>query len=198
MAINKVEFDGNTLIDLTSDTVTASDVLTGKTFHLADGSIGTGTMTNNGSVTVTIATGDTYTIPQGYHDGTGTVTATETRTSLWSTTATSSGAFTCTLSQPATNFKRIRIEYTTFQNANVTAAVEINMDDKEWYTGNTTNYGRIALGTKGSSYWYTRFGYFRDDTDTPYTAIYWTTCYRANAANTQTAYCLPTHIYGIN
>ena len=43
MAINKVVYGSNTLIDLTADTAVASDVVLGKTFHLADGSIGIGT-----------------------------------------------------------------------------------------------------------------------------------------------------------
>lgn len=118
----------------------------------------------------------------------------ETKVLLWTSTATSSGAFTSALSEPATNYKRIRIEYKTFNTASgITTAIEINMDDKADYTGDTDNAGRIALGTKGTSYWYTRFGYF----DTAYTSIAWSTCYRANAANTQTGYCLPTAIYGI-
>lgn len=33
MAINKVVYAGNTLIDVSGDTATPSDVLTGKTFH---------------------------------------------------------------------------------------------------------------------------------------------------------------------
>ena len=41
--INKVIYGGNTLIDLTSDTVTASDILTGKTAHDKSGAIITGT-----------------------------------------------------------------------------------------------------------------------------------------------------------
>lgn len=41
--INKVIFGGNTLIDLTGDTVTRADVQSGKTFHLKDGSTTTGT-----------------------------------------------------------------------------------------------------------------------------------------------------------
>lgn len=40
--INKVIYGGNTLIDLTSDTVTASDILTGKTAHDKSGAIITG------------------------------------------------------------------------------------------------------------------------------------------------------------
>lgn len=42
MAINKVELGNETLIDLTSDTVTEDDVLEGKTFHSADGEQKTG------------------------------------------------------------------------------------------------------------------------------------------------------------
>ena len=37
MAINKVIYGGDTLIDLTSDTVEASDVMAGVSFHSADG-----------------------------------------------------------------------------------------------------------------------------------------------------------------
>ena len=39
------------------------------------GQLVTGTMENRGAVTETIAPGETYTIPEGYHNGTGTVTA---------------------------------------------------------------------------------------------------------------------------
>ena len=42
--INKVVYNGQTLIDLTQDTVTANDVLQGVTVHLADGTSVTGTM----------------------------------------------------------------------------------------------------------------------------------------------------------
>lgn len=109
MAINKVIYGGNTLIDLTADTVIASGLQYGLTAHdksgaaitgtntydadTSDADAGvaeilatktayvngtklTGTMPNRGSVTGTISAGDTYTIPEGYHDGTGTVTAT--------------------------------------------------------------------------------------------------------------------------
>lgn len=43
MAINKVEANGETLIDLTNDTATANDVIEGQTFHLRSGAIATGT-----------------------------------------------------------------------------------------------------------------------------------------------------------
>ncbi|MBO7261019.1 MAG: hypothetical protein J6U97_05980 [Bacteroidaceae bacterium] len=54
---------------------TAADVLTGKTFSGAVGSGVAGTMPNNGAVSVNLTTGQTYTVPEGYHNGQGTVTA---------------------------------------------------------------------------------------------------------------------------
>ena len=42
MAINKVVYGNDTLIDLTEDTATADDVLNGKTFHLKNGVRATG------------------------------------------------------------------------------------------------------------------------------------------------------------
>lgn len=59
--------------DTKADTATADEVLAGKTAH-ARGALVTGTMANNGSVTGTIATvSGTFTIPVGYHDGSGKV-----------------------------------------------------------------------------------------------------------------------------
>ena len=105
--INKVIYGGQTLIDLTADDVAASDVLSGKKFHLPsgepktgtcpydadtsdatavaaeilatktaykNGSKLTGTMPNNGAVAGSIsAKAEQYTVPQGYHDGSGKV-----------------------------------------------------------------------------------------------------------------------------
>ena len=51
-----------------------ANVLSGKTFTNDNGPQ-TGTMTNNGAVSQTLAAGSSYTIPEGYHDGQGTVTA---------------------------------------------------------------------------------------------------------------------------
>lgn len=68
--------------DVTSVTAVAAEVLTGKIIVAADGTIITGTMTNNGAVEKTLdVTTITYTIPNGYHSGTGTVKITlETKT----------------------------------------------------------------------------------------------------------------------
>lgn len=107
MAISKVVYGGNTLIDLTADTISAdvlkkgftahgadgeaitgtcehdantqdataavSEILTGKTAY-ARGTKLTGTMKNNGAVSGTITTkAGAYTIPIGFHDGSGKV-----------------------------------------------------------------------------------------------------------------------------
>ena len=107
MAINKVIYGGNTLIDLTTDTITAADLKAGVKAHdnsgaqiigtntydadtsdatarvaeilatktaYVNGSKLTGTMPNRGAVTGTISAVDSsFTIPQGYHDGSGAV-----------------------------------------------------------------------------------------------------------------------------
>lgn len=58
-------------------TATAAEILTGKTAYVT-GSKVTGSMTNNGGAKGTISDLDTpYTIPQGYHDGSGTVSIDE-------------------------------------------------------------------------------------------------------------------------
>lgn len=107
MAISKVVYGGDVLIDLTADTVKADKLLKGYTAHGADGETVTGTCTfdantqdatateaeilagktaynkgvkvtgkmpNNGAVNGTISTkAGVYTVPQGYHDGSGKV-----------------------------------------------------------------------------------------------------------------------------
>lgn len=51
-----------------------SEVLAGKTFTSSAGLKKSGTMPNNGAVSAEVGAGEVYTIPKGYHDGTGTVT----------------------------------------------------------------------------------------------------------------------------
>lgn len=107
MAINKVIYGGNTLIDLTGDTITpdklargvtahdksgeqitgtntydsdtqdataaAAEILSGKTAYVRGAKV-TGSMKNNGAVTGKISKkAEQYTVPQGFHDGSGKV-----------------------------------------------------------------------------------------------------------------------------
>lgn len=104
--VNKVIYDGNVLIDLTGDTITAADLTYGKIAHDKSGAEITGTntkdstttdanataaqilsgktayvnknkitgqMPNRGAVAGIISTLTPYTIQNGYHDGSGTV-----------------------------------------------------------------------------------------------------------------------------
>lgn len=107
MAVSKVIYGGNTLIDLTQDTITAEKLIKGIIAHGADGEqiVGTceydvdsskatataaevlsgksfgakgkildGSMPNRGAVAGEIsAKDDEYTVPNGYHDGSGKV-----------------------------------------------------------------------------------------------------------------------------
>lgn len=60
--------------DVSSVTATAGDVLTGKVYVTADGTVTAGEMVNNGAVDKTLdVTTITYTVPKGYHSGTGSV-----------------------------------------------------------------------------------------------------------------------------
>lgn len=60
--------------DVSSVTAAAADVLTGKVFVTAAGVVTPGEMVNNGAVDKTLdATTITYTIPKGYHSGSGKV-----------------------------------------------------------------------------------------------------------------------------
>ena len=62
--------------DVSSVTAAAGDVLATKTFVASDGTVTAGTMTNNGSVSKTLdatTSNQTYTVPVGYHSGSGTV-----------------------------------------------------------------------------------------------------------------------------
>lgn len=63
--------------DVSSVTAVAGDVLANKIIVTADGSVTTGTMPNNGAVSQKLDTATTsYTVPAGYHSGTGTVSIT--------------------------------------------------------------------------------------------------------------------------
>ena len=64
----------NAYQDVSSVNAVAGEVLTGKIYVTADGTVTTGTMPNNGAVNKTLdVTTISYAIPKGYHSGTGKV-----------------------------------------------------------------------------------------------------------------------------
>ena len=60
--------------DTSDATAIESEILADKTAYVSSGKV-IGTMTNNGAVSQTLNAGESYTIPQGYHDGTGVIEA---------------------------------------------------------------------------------------------------------------------------
>lgn len=71
---NKIIFNDQTLIDLSFDTVTPADVKSGVSFHKANGVSAIGNMPIIGADSGVIYNkSGVYTIPEGWHDGTGTV-----------------------------------------------------------------------------------------------------------------------------
>ena len=60
--------------DTSDANATAAQILTGYTGYVNDVLI-TGTMPNRGAVSISLNCGGSYTIPQGYHNGSGKVTA---------------------------------------------------------------------------------------------------------------------------
>ncbi|MBR5216200.1 MAG: hypothetical protein IKV80_08280 [Bacteroidales bacterium] len=129
--------------DVTSVTTAAGDVLTGKIFVAADGTVITGTMTNNGAVSKTLdVTTVSFTIPKGYHDGTGTVkltveTKTVTPTKSVQTITPTSGKVLSSVKVEA-----IPAEYITTTDATA-KATEI-LDGKTAYVAGTKVEGTMA------------------------------------------------------
>ncbi len=127
------------LTSQTSANAGAGDILSGKTAYV-NGSKVTGTMANQGAKTASLNCGGSYTIPVGYHNGSGKVTA----NSLASQTGVQSG-------KTAISAGAVRSGYEGWVNG---GRVSGNMAN---YTGNT-NRKTIAPST-GQQTWKIPAGY---------------------------------------
>lgn len=144
--------------DVSSVTATAADVLTGKVFVTAAGVVTPGEMVNNGTVDKTLdVTTITYTIPKGYHSGSGKVklvleTKTVTPTKSTQKVTPTAGKV---LSEITVN--PIPDEYITTDDATAVAANillgETAYVDGEKITGTMPNNGaKTSTLTAGDSY----------------------------------------------
>ena len=127
--------------DVTAVTAAAGEVLTGKIFVAANGQVITGTMANNGAVSKTLdVTTITYTIPKGYHSGTGTVKITLEEKTVTPTEETQTITPTSgkVLSKVIVN--PIPAEYVVTEDA--TATSDDILDDQTAYVG-----GEKVVGT---------------------------------------------------
>lgn len=77
MAINKVVINDDTIIDLSTDTVTAAEVRNGKTFHLPNGTAGVGTKV------ITTVSPDLLTATKTLSSNSRTLTFTVTKEPSW-------------------------------------------------------------------------------------------------------------------
>ena len=74
MAVSKVIYKGTVLVDLTEDTITPEDLALGVTAHKSNGEQITGAMLNQGGVSGELTSiSEPYQVPEGYHDGSGSV-----------------------------------------------------------------------------------------------------------------------------
>ena len=145
--------------DVTSVTAVAGDVLANKIIVTSDGTVTTGTMTNNGAVSKKLDTATTsYAVPAGYHDGKGTVSiTTETKSATPSkeqqTVTPTEGSVLSSVTVNA-----IPAEYADTSDATATAAQILTGQtayvDGEKVTGTMPNNSPTAtvLDTETSSY----------------------------------------------
>lgn len=173
MAINKVEFGGNTLIDLTSDTVTADKLLSGYTAHRADGEQITGTYTPS---------------------------PTPTETLIWEN-PNPSASFAdqdVTLTSGVSNFTSLRVEFyrTTSDRAYIcTFSFPVMLPGGTNYmyrTGNSNPKIALSWVTSGGDA-YARQGAISSDTKFHFYANR-----RLNASGTTNTHMIPYRIYGVN
>lgn len=145
--------------DVTSVTAVAGDVLTGKIIVTADGTVTTGTMPNNGNVAKTLdATTVTYTIPKGYHGGTGTVKIVLEEKSVTPTKSAQTVTPTAGKVLSKVTVAAIPAEYITTGDA--TATADQILEDETAYvggvkvTGTMPNKGAVSqtLNTTTKSY----------------------------------------------
>lgn len=140
--------------DVSSVTAAAGDVLTGKVFVTSGGVVTAGTMVNNGAVNQTLTgTAVSYTIPKGYHSGSGKVqivleekSVTPTKSSQTITPATGKVLSKVTVAA-------IPAQYITTSDADAVAANilagKTAYVDGEKLTGSMANNGAISKTIDG-------------------------------------------------
>ena len=128
--------------DVSSVDAKAAEVLSGKIIVLADGTVTAGTMPDNGAVAEALdATKITYTIPKGYHSGSGKVTITLEEKSVTPTKSEQTVTPTAGKVLSKVTIAPIPDEYITTTDA--TAGVADILDGKTAYVGGVKKTGTM-------------------------------------------------------
>lgn len=117
----------------------------------------------------------------------------ETVTTLWTNSNPSSSfsAQTITLSDVATNYRKLRIEV---YQGDGNYYIDYDMSNASKYLSTDIYRFGIMAVSSGTSNTYARYGYFNG----AYDKIHWSTGYRTNSTNTSANICKPAKIHGVN
>lgn len=128
--------------DVSATTAKAGEVLTGKVFVLADGTVTTGTMPNNGAAKKTLDVSTVkYTIAAGYHSGTGEVSITLEEKSV---TPTKSAQIITPTSGKVLSKVTVTAIPTAYQDVTGVTAKAANVLDGDFFVDST---GKVVEGT---------------------------------------------------
>lgn len=141
--------------DISITTAAAADVLANKVFVDSAGKTTSGTMANNGSVSKKLdASTKSYTIPKGYHSGTGSVsvtteTKTATPTKSQQTVSPTSGSLLSSVTVAAIPDEYQDVSGVTATAAQVLSGSKFVDSEGELVTGTMTNRGASNLTFDG-------------------------------------------------
>ena len=147
MAINRVDYNGNTLIDLTNDTVNAENLMSGYTAHDKSGTLITGTLDPFKPQIIAIMQGyqegsaycispSNQQLPVKFHDA-----------DTWVWDIPSYGQYTVAFSGPAGNPSQI-VNVTAVQIYRVELNVSITFENASW-----SFIKNVASNGKAADYW---------------------------------------------
>lgn len=166
--LTKVTVEASQGVDTSDATATAADILASKTAYVDDVKV-EGEMTNNGAVSGTISTkSGTYTIPEGYHDGNGTVAISSAEQAKIKAANIKTGvtilgvagsANTYTLisgSFTAENVTSVTVSNSSFKSGQTQLALAVSGGSRSGSTTTLKSYAKVGSVTSGWSDSYTQ------------------------------------------